>query len=130
MEDMEASDAQVASLRTRLLDSVEQKKEVLGEVSSTTEIVRDGADGAGADETENKQVSYLACRACVRFLWFVFIEPCLIFLYVLSFFVTHAARCRMTNNLFHCRCRIKWSSPFVVLRPGVGLSTYVLVRNV
>eukprot|EP00904_Undaria_pinnatifida_P010535 jgi/Undpi1/6611/HiC_scaffold_20.g09090.m1 len=46
VEDMEASDAQVASLRTRLLDSVEQKKEVLGEVSSTTEIVRDGADGA------------------------------------------------------------------------------------
>ena len=45
VESMEASDAQVGSLRARLLDSVEQKREILGEVSSSTEIVRDGADG-------------------------------------------------------------------------------------
>eukprot|EP00752_Nemacystus_decipiens_P012767 g11307.t1 len=44
-ESMEASDAQVGSLRTRLLDSVAQKREVLGEAPST-ELVR--SDGGGA----------------------------------------------------------------------------------
>ena len=43
---MEASDAQVASLRTKLLDAVRQKRQVLGEASST-EIVAGGADGGG-----------------------------------------------------------------------------------
>lgn len=38
---MEESDAQVASLREKLLDSVQQKRVVLGEVSAT-EIVQDG----------------------------------------------------------------------------------------
>ncbi|CAM9200978.1 unnamed protein product [Ascophyllum nodosum] len=44
VESMEASDAQVASLRTKLLDAVRQKRQVLGEASST-EIVAGGADG-------------------------------------------------------------------------------------
>ncbi|CAM9115916.1 unnamed protein product [Ectocarpus sp. 4 AP-2014] len=44
-ESMEASDAQVGLLRTRLLDSVQQKKEVLGEVSKA-ELVAGGGTGA------------------------------------------------------------------------------------
>ncbi|CAM9245517.1 unnamed protein product [Ectocarpus sp. 12 AP-2014] len=44
-ESMEASDAQVGLLRTRLLDSVQQKKEVLGEVSKA-ELVAGGGRGA------------------------------------------------------------------------------------
>lgn len=39
---MEASDAQVGSLRTRLLDSVAEKREVLGEASSTELVRSDG----------------------------------------------------------------------------------------
>lgn len=42
VESMEASDAQVGSLRTRLLDSVAQKREVLGEASSTELVQSDG----------------------------------------------------------------------------------------
>ena len=45
VESMEASDAQVGSLRTRLLDSVAQKREVLGEESST-QLVRSSGGGA------------------------------------------------------------------------------------
>ncbi|CAM9672391.1 unnamed protein product [Scytosiphon promiscuus] len=41
VESMEASDAQVGALRTRLLDSVVQKREVLGEASSTELVQSD-----------------------------------------------------------------------------------------
>lgn len=44
VESMEASDAQVGALRTRLLDSVVQKREVLGE-ASTTELVQSDSGG-------------------------------------------------------------------------------------
>ena len=44
-ESMEASDAQVGSLRTRLLDSVAQKREVLGEAASTELVPSDGGRG-------------------------------------------------------------------------------------
>lgn len=47
MESMEASDAQVGSLRANLLDAVQQKRQVLGEVSSSTEIVKGDADQTG-----------------------------------------------------------------------------------
>ncbi|CAM9900293.1 unnamed protein product, partial [Hapterophycus canaliculatus] len=42
VESMEASDAQVGALRTRLLDSVVQKREVLGEASKTELVQSDG----------------------------------------------------------------------------------------
>ncbi|CAM9890564.1 unnamed protein product [Pylaiella littoralis] len=51
VESMEASDAQVGSLRTRLLDSVVQKREVLGEASSSTELVLGGIEGVSKKMT-------------------------------------------------------------------------------
>lgn len=47
VEGMEASDAQVASLRAKLLDSVQQKRAVLGQ-GPPTELVRAGEGGSGA----------------------------------------------------------------------------------
>lgn len=44
---MEASDSQVGALRTRLADSLMQKKEALGEDSGTS-LAQYGADGRGA----------------------------------------------------------------------------------
>lgn len=43
---MEASDAQVASLRAKLLDSVQQRRAVLGQSTSSIELAQPG-EGLG-----------------------------------------------------------------------------------